>query len=262
MVNEAKLLQSVKHPTTKGDHLEGLLLRFLRDELPKKYSVDSGFIIGLLSWKTDSKYGDDEKGKFRSREVDIIVFDEQKNVNPLKLLRKKDFFIEGVHAAISVKNKINKANLINEKTSILQNLLSAKKIKISSLNYRVTNARATFDAIGSQVPIPIISVGFAYQSQLSLLKIKEHLENESKKYKKWWEIFPDMITVLGMGLVYREGDDWSSPGNEAKYSILESKGNTLEEFFIRLLGLLNNRDTFTAGLTAYKDFYNNTITNL
>lgn len=257
MMNEASLLQSITHPTTKGDHLENLLKNFLKEELPKRYSIDSGFIIGLLSWKKDSKILEDEKGKFRSKEVDVVIFDEQKNVSPLKLLRKRDFFVEQTHAIISIKKILDKSNFLTKGTSMLKNLISAKKIKILSLNYPVSNAKTTFDTEGSQVPIPIISAGFAYESKINLNQIKKNLEIELEKYKKWQEIFPDIIAVLGMGLVYKTGDDYASLGHEAKYEILEAKENTLEEFFIYLLSLLNNRETFTVGLIKYKDFYDN-----
>jgi|SRR3989344_3364292 len=251
ILKQAELLQSIDHPVTKGDHLEGLLLRFLKEELPKRYSIDSGFIIGLLKSKNSpNRHNDDEEGKFRSEEMDIVIFDEQKNVSPLKLLRKRDFYVEGMHGVVSIKSKLTKDNFLNEKGNMLSNLISAKQIKMHSLNYQVSNGRETFDTKGGQVPIPIIAAGFAYAGP-SLTTVKKYLDSKIPLYHRWDEIFPDIVAILGKGIVYMIDNVNSSP----KYEVLETQDGTLEEFFFQLLRLLNNRQTFVAGLKSYRDFY-------
>lgn len=253
ILKEVELLQSVPHPTTKGNHLEGLLLQFLKEELPKRYSVNSGFIIGVRGWENFAQYEDGKDGKFRSKEVDVVIFDEQRNVNPLKLFNKRDFYVEAVHAVISIKSSLDKKTFLDiEECGMLPNLISAKGIKKHSISHPIIGRRRTSDSKNIFATDPIFAVGFTYMAKVSLATIKKYLDVESKKYSWWYDIFPDMIVVLGKGIIYL---DQNVDESQFEYKILETPDNTLEEFFIHLLAALNNGQHFVTGLTAYKNFY-------
>lgn len=253
LLQELKLLESVDHPVTKGEHLEAILQGFFRENLPKKYSTDSGFIIGLLKGKNTRKYGDDQNGKFRSKEMDIVIFDEQQNINPLKLLKKKDFYVESVYAVISIKKHLNKQTFIEGKANMLDNLVSSRNIKPYAFSYQVSNGDTTFDSAGGMVPHPIISAGFAF-SGVGLKTIKRYLDSEISKYGRWYDKFPNIIAVLGKGIIVLNGGEQDI--STAKYSIIDCPSNTLEEFFIYLLKYINNRVIYIAGVEHYRDFYN------
>ena len=77
------------------------------------------------------------------------------------------------------------------------------------------------------------------------------LEEKISEYKEWYNILPNLIAVLGRGIIIMDKKSY----NEATYEIIESSDNALEEFFISLLGLLDNKDTYTAGSSYYKSFY-------
>ena len=253
ILQEVDLLKSVKHPVVKGGQLEDLLIRFLREELPKQYSVDSGFVIGLRQWQDGplNRVHNDKSGKFRSKEMDIVIFDEQRNISPLKLLRKRDFYVEGVYAILSVKSVLDSKSFSNSKTGLLDNLISAKKIKTHSYSHSMMMRRKTSDSQGSFVSRPVISVGIAFDG-VELKTIKSYLDSEAKKYNFWWDIFPDLIVVLGKGILFIDEDNQGS----SFYNTLKAPKNSLEEFFYHLLSLLNAVPTIhPVGLTAYRDFY-------
>lgn len=250
MLAEVDLLESVKHPTTKGEHLENVLATFLRDTLPKKYTIGSGFVIGVAKAIVDQAH-ERQSGRFQSNELDLIVFDEQKNTSPLRLHKKRDFYIESVYAAISVKKDLRTNNLISDSANMIDNLISVKEIVPYSFCHPVSGADTTSDVQGVYVAPPIITIGFAF-SGIQLNTIKRHLDRKKEGYGRLWKYFmPDMIVVLGKGLVCIQGRN----STDVSYEIIEKSENTLEEFFIQFLKLLNNRETFVAGIEAYQDFY-------
>lgn len=77
------------HSGLKGDHRENILRLFLKDILPKRYSIDRGMVYGMIG---------------KSREADIVIWDEM-NYPKLKLSDSKIFFSEGVKAVIEVKSR-------------------------------------------------------------------------------------------------------------------------------------------------------------
>ena len=87
--------KSITHPGTKGDASEYQWLTWLKSYLPKRYSIDKGFVI-------------DYKGNI-SEQQDIIVYDKQ--YTPCLLNRDGVIYIpaESVYAVIEVKQKMTRA---------------------------------------------------------------------------------------------------------------------------------------------------------
>lgn len=96
-----------RHWQKEGEYKESILRSILRQYIPKKYTVGTGFIVG-------------EKDDIPecSTQVDIIIFDS--NDYPIQLREGDDFYIvepDSVRAIIEVKSKVEKTNL---KKAIIQ----------------------------------------------------------------------------------------------------------------------------------------------
>lgn len=85
------------HPTTKGDHTEEAWIALLRDFLPKRYLVDTAFVV-------------DVNGNC-SEQQDIVIFDGQ--YSPLLFRIGDSVFIpaESVYGVFEVKPELDKAML-------------------------------------------------------------------------------------------------------------------------------------------------------
>lgn len=249
LIKELQLLEKTSHPVVKGNHLEGLLKKTLQEELPRKYSVGSGFVIGLAKQSKDYTPIEAEYTIFRSKEMDVIIFDEFQNTRPLKLGEKSDFYVEAVKAVIAVKRRIDKTELIKAKGNILDNLISAKKILPHSFRMPVSSSREGFDVSGTVAAEPIISIGFGYEG-INLSDVKKYLDQArtnvaAKEGCYWYDIFPDIIAILGKGILYL---------NNQKYKLLSSKEKALEDFFAQLLLRLDNRENYIAGVSNYSNY--------
>ncbi len=87
----------VTHPTTKGDATEINWLNMLRPYLPKRYSIDTAFVI-------DSQEN-------ISEQIDIVIYDQ--NFSPSLFNQDETKFIpaESVYAVIEVKQNLNKEHI-------------------------------------------------------------------------------------------------------------------------------------------------------
>lgn len=131
---------NIKHPTIKGNAAENAWIKFLRDHLPSKYSVDTAIIVN-------------DKGE-TSDQIDIVIYDA--NTYPILLNHNniKYLCIESVYAVFEVKQNITSRNLnyaikktnsvkelINEDLSeqkILGGLLAFEsKLKNKTINFKL-----------------------------------------------------------------------------------------------------------------------------
>ena len=92
-----EIKKDVPHSGESGAEVEGILKKFLKDRLPRRFDVEKGFVVG-----TDGTV---------SSQTDLIIFDAfncpiyRKGPNSLIVPR------DNVAAIIEVKSKINKAEL-------------------------------------------------------------------------------------------------------------------------------------------------------
>ena len=89
-------IDQIYHPTAKGDESELNWIGLLREYLPERYRIDSGFVI-------------DHNGNI-SDQIDIIIYD--RHYTPLIFKGEKVIYIpiEGVYAIFEVKQNCNKRN--------------------------------------------------------------------------------------------------------------------------------------------------------
>lgn len=87
----------VEHNGEKGNENELILIDFLKDFLPKSYSIGRGFII-------------DSEGN-TSNQCDIVIYDNFYNPNLIRLNSNTYFPVESVYCVIEVKTTIREADL-------------------------------------------------------------------------------------------------------------------------------------------------------
>ncbi len=115
------LIRPGHHLESEGNFCEDLLRAFLRETLPSRFSVDTGFILGnntRVPWRTANAQAFNWKETTASPQIDVIVHDTE-NYSPV--LRTGEFVIvlpDSVRAVIEVKKRLTSGQL----RSALQNL--------------------------------------------------------------------------------------------------------------------------------------------
>jgi hypothetical protein len=105
------LRKNVNHEPTKGEGSESIWIKFLRDYLPKRYSVAKAKIV-------------DYKGN-TSDQIDVVIYDTQ--YTPFVLNKKNVKYIpaESIYAIFEAKQDVNKSQLVyaGKKIESVRNLL-------------------------------------------------------------------------------------------------------------------------------------------
>lgn len=123
VLDDLDLTKSIRHPGENGRAREQILKNFLRKILPKKYSIDTGFVI-------------DATGGI-SNQIDIVIYrDDYHSV--LEIGNIKHFMVESVAAVIE-----NKASIASSSTlwQAFENIKSVKSLDRANRgkNYIVSN---------------------------------------------------------------------------------------------------------------------------
>ena len=85
------------HRLSAGENREDLVRQFLRDHLPDRFGVDTGFVISM-------------DGQF-SNQADLLVVDKMNNAPLYPNYRNRLWPVESVYALIEVKTQLNPAEL-------------------------------------------------------------------------------------------------------------------------------------------------------
>ena len=118
-----KVISNVDNPVLRGTHAENILKQFLESVLPEKYKIDMGLVYGI-----------DEGGKvYKSKQVDLVIYDGYQTSPLQKLSGFKIFPIECVYACIGVKIPLNSNTLLKGRANCYENILSVKEIP--KINY-------------------------------------------------------------------------------------------------------------------------------
>ena len=136
---------SAVHEGEKGRNNEQLLADFLREFLPGKYAVGSGFIV-------DSRGG-------ISKQCDLILYDRLFNPELFAFDDMANFYpVEVVYATIEVKTTINKAQIID----VAQKIRSVKGLAYERMSF----SHPTDKGLGFGTTKPPLGFMFAYNSTL------------------------------------------------------------------------------------------------
>ena len=180
---EVDLINSlVPHQGTKGSLNEESLRRILTSFLPSKYTLGTGFVIDSLG--------------SRSRQVDIIIFDE---LNSSKLFRNFSqvlYPVESVFACIEVKTSTDKADL----AEIAQENRAIAALKhyapvVNSLRPHPTIPH-TIETSALNTKPPLTFLVSYHTGSANPLTVRSWFEECGEK-----EFLPDIALFLDLGMV-------------------------------------------------------------
>lgn len=164
------------HAGDSGTEVEMILKKFLDDRLPKRFGVESGFVVG--------------QDGIVSRQTDLIVFDALNSPVYRKGPKTHILHRDNVAVALEVKSKLNKEEL----KDAAKKIASVKKLKASPVNS--ADRPVTFsDMINTNV----LGCVFAFDSYTSLETLAENLKeiNAEEDSSNWI----DLICVLDKGII-------------------------------------------------------------
>jgi hypothetical protein len=219
-------LSVVPHRGLKGGEAEGLVKTFLREHLPKRFGVGSGFIIDGFDTV--------------SRQTDVIIYDA---LNCPVYRASEDAAIfpsDNVAAVVEVKSRLDKDQL----THAFENILATKQLaKTAPPDLPILMTSQTIGCL------------FAFDSAISLDKISEHYYTLVQKYGVGFHI--DIILVLDQGTVTL----WSKPQGFPSWGVYFHEGTggqTTEGMHIALaveeLGV-SSLDAFLRFLLTHLTFF-------
>jgi hypothetical protein len=189
-------LSNVPHNALKGGEAETLVKKFLKEHLPKRFDVGSGFIIDRFDTV--------------SKQTDLIIYDAL-NCPVYRASEQAGIFpSDNVAAVVEVKSRLDKDGLV----SSFESVLATKQLaKTQPPNLPILVTSQTVGCL------------FAFDSAISLDKISEHYYDLVRKYSVGHHI--DIIHVLDVGTVTL----WSKPQGFPSWGVYyhEGTGGTLSE---------------------------------
>src|SRR3989339_81949 len=126
-------IDEIYHPSAKGSEAELNWIGLLRNYLPERYSVDSGFVV-------------DHEGNI-SEQIDVIIYD--RHFTPFIFRGENIVYIpaEGVYAVFEVKPELNKANY-DYAVKKLNSVKHLKRTSASFVHILGKDKKELFDVMG------------------------------------------------------------------------------------------------------------------
>lgn len=126
-------IDEIYHPTAKGTETELNWIGLLRNYLPVRYSIDSGFVV-------------DHEGNI-SEQIDIIIYD--RHFTPFIFRGENVVYIpaEGIYAVFEVRPKLSKANY-DYAVKKLNSVKGLKRTSASFVHILGKDKKDLFDVIG------------------------------------------------------------------------------------------------------------------
>jgi len=149
-----RIRASIPHSGEKGLEFENILIKFLEDHLPKRFSACSGFIMDI----------DDNV----SSQQDVIIYDAMNA--PLYSVDVRNKVVPNDNVAIVIEVK---ANLDNQ--DIIETAAKIEKIK------NLTKTQDRNNPFPSNTSYATLGFIFAYNTKLNFDKIRELYAGETKK---------------------------------------------------------------------------------
>lgn len=188
-VNRLDGIIGSRHWLSVGSYKENLLKSLLRNRMPKKYEVGTGFVMTRRATE-----------RVISRQIDILIWDAESH-SPL--FRDGDFVIvppEACMAAIEVKSTLTAKTL----REALQNLdsLSAFLPEHNAMQKKVLNRSIFAFELGEglEFPAKIWNGLHAAYSKSTILPLAERLE-EWSPHSAWQHRWITSIAILGQGVI-------------------------------------------------------------
>jgi hypothetical protein len=200
----AGVRKTFRHSGNKGTSNENNFGDFVRQYLPRRLEIGNGEIIDSLG--------------NRSGQADIIIVNED---HPFTFTPNRPglFFIEGVLSVGEVKTVLTSQELKNT----LTNSLLYKKLKMT--HGKGTMVHANESDLKRYYKHPPFFL-FCYESQLSLLTIKQNIENFVREQSIDNLQVMDAVFVLGKGWIINFGD------GKGSFQFRTPEGNILTDWVI------------------------------
>lgn len=164
------------HAAEGGAETEIILKTFLKERLPRRFDVETGFIVG-----SDGSV---------SKQCDLIIYDA---VNcPIYRKGPKTYIFpkDNVAAVIEVKSKINKDEL-NDAARKIESVKKIKPTPITNIDQPVT--------FSDMIMTNTLGCVFAFDSYTTLKTLAENLtEINSKCESQYWI---DLVAILDKGVI-------------------------------------------------------------
>lgn len=162
--------KSIPHHGERGGEVENILKRFLKDHLPKRYDVASGFIL--------------DRGDNVSAQTDVIVYDASSC--PVLETYENNLIIPSDNAAVVIEVK---SNLTKEDVEDAAEKIAGIKML----------GKSKIDMPPGPWNLNTIGILFAFKSTLSLETVGKHYRSSIAKYGLGKHI--DYIFVLDEGML-------------------------------------------------------------
>lgn len=195
-------IKSLPHSGEKGREAENILKRFLKDHLPKRYDVASGFILD----RTDNV----------SKQTDVIVYDASSC--PILETYEDNLIIPADNAAavVEVKSNLTQKDIEDASEKIAQ---------IKSLS------KSSIELPAGPWNMNTIGILFAFRSTLSIETVGKHYHNSIIKYGIGKHI--DYIFILDEGMLTINAH---IPGEQGFAPIILYSPNTGVEGMVLIVG--------------------------
>ena len=167
-------LSTVPHSGLKGHEAEGIVRKFLKGHLPKRFDVASGFVI--------------DPGDNISRQTDLIIYDALNC--PVYRASENAAIIpsDNVASVIEVKSRLDKDEM-QDAFEKIQAIKGLSKTKPPDLPFLITTQ--TFCCL------------FAFSAPVTLEKLSEHYVEFAKSYGIGRHV--DVVLVLDKGIIMLAG---------------------------------------------------------
>jgi hypothetical protein len=192
-VNKLDNLIGDKHWLSVGIYKETLLKKMLRKVIPKKYSVDSGFVIAA----------DQDGNIIRSAQTDILIWDST-NYSPV--FRDDDFVIippESCKIMIEVKGVLNRRD-IRGTINNFDKLIDFRKIPLMN-SYNISKYLFAYKLKDIKFPDGLFSTIYSSYNECKNMLIDDRINTIQKGWPQdssSWPLYHiDGIFILSEGII-------------------------------------------------------------
>lgn len=210
------LSRTISHSGEKGRNNEEFLKEFLRQALPKKFEIGTGFILSS------------DMHKSLSRQVDIVIYDNTTNSPLFNQLAFGVFPIESVYGTIEVKTRASAADLRKswESIAFVRGLAQTKRYIEYGTHFLDGDPKKPVTGIHVlRNGLPPRSYVFAYDvaGWTSLAKFSVFVRDTLKR--------KGSAHLHGLCVIKKDWFLWQRPFTPGKVVIEARKGDALLRFY-------------------------------
>lgn len=236
---------ATEHPGLTGSHRENIINNYLKEILPKRLGIGKGMVYGIMD---------------RSREIDILIWDEQ-HYPALNFSGHSFFFAESAKALVEIKTRWSTDEFkdIQTKSAASKGIFKQYKSNVKQELYLLQEEivaikqGTSFSGLIS-IPHHIASAALIFWGGQDFT-IKSLPEDELLRIDSF---YPDLMLFLDAGKVlvkeyYRDEDD-TTKGN-AFLRLYEAGDDALLVFTVLLMGEVMQRTVLTEYPFYFEDYF-------